>query len=84
MGEMKMARDLTDKQFYAALERNGFKKPVLFWVTHRDLPNHSFPMVVYSDGRIAKRETISRLIKRRDAELANAAAKKKSREPFPA
>lgn len=66
-------RDMTDREFYAALKRNGFKKPVLFWVEHEELPNHSFSMLFRRGGKLAKRVTISHLIRRRDEELAKKA-----------
>ncbi len=68
-----MTRDMTSAQFAAALKRNGFSKPVIFWVSHPDLPNHSFSMLFTSKGKLCRRETIAHLIKRRDEELANVA-----------
>lgn len=64
-----MARDMTDRQFAAALARNGFKAPVLFWVEHSDIPGHHFSML-FRGKKIAKRETIAHLCRRRDEELA--------------
>lgn len=64
-----MTREMTQQQFHAALERNGFRKPVLFWVEHRALPGISFSMLFHRKGKLARRETIAHLIERRNAEL---------------
>lgn len=65
-----MVRDMTSAQFSDALKRNGFERPVMFWVHHRDLPNISFSMVFRKNGKLLRRLTIAHLIKRRDEELA--------------
>lgn len=64
-----MTREMTRQQFHAALERNGFKKPVLLWVESRDLPGIHFSMLLHNNGKVARRATIAHLIKSRDAEL---------------
>lgn len=65
-----MRRDMTRAQFYAALARNGFGKPILgCWVKHKDIPNISFGLSLNLDGTTAYRFSIARLIRLRNAEL---------------
>lgn len=62
-------RDMTRPQFRAALKRNGFRSPVMFWVEHCDIPGVSFPLTIRGDGKLMRRETIADLIQRRNEEL---------------
>jgi hypothetical protein len=62
-------RDMTDKAFVVALERNGFKRWAL-WAESSAIPGHYFGLLFARNGKLLKRESIAYLIKRRDAELA--------------
>lgn len=68
-----MTRDMTRRQFYAALERNGFGKPILMWVSSKDNPNISYSMLFTIKGKICRRETLAHLIARREQDRAKAA-----------
>ena len=57
-----MTRDMSQKQFEAALKRNGLSYAGLFWFHREDCPGLGIPGVFYRDGRCAKRETIAHLI----------------------
>lgn len=76
-------RDMSDRQFLDALKRNGFSRPVLFWVHDKTdaAAGVSFGMLVTRKGKILKRATIAKLIKDRAeyAEKRKAAAAKASR-----
>jgi hypothetical protein len=65
-----MTRDMTRTQFHAALERNGFKRPVLMWCKSKEGPAISYGMLFDRKGKLLRRETIAYLIKRRAAEMA--------------
>jgi hypothetical protein len=64
-------RDMTRREFTAALKRNGFKHEFLFWFedTTGQTPDIHYPGIFQKNGKTMRRATISRLIKHRDAEL---------------
>lgn len=70
---MPACRDMTRRQFEAALKRNGFRP---YWGPYfhcDELPAWSFPGIVYrrrGKYRLARRATIAHLIHSRDAALA--------------
>ncbi len=76
-----MTRDLSEKQYLAALERRGFRPAGMarLWVKHNDFPNTMFG-TIYDPrkGRIMRRATISKLIKSLDRERARKKAKLQS------
>lgn len=61
-----LPRDMTHKQFLAALERNGFRKPVLFWVSSKDDPSRSYSMIFTRKGKLLRRVTLAHLIAERE------------------
>ena len=63
----KASRDLTYKQFFAALKRNRFGGPTLLWCHDLDNPNHSYGVIVDRKGKLYKRQTIAYLLERRRA-----------------
>lgn len=67
-------RDMTRKQFFAALDRNGFCRPILAWVSSKDDRSHSFSMVFTPKGKILRRLTIAHLIAEREKARAKRAA----------
>ncbi len=67
-------RDMTRVQFYAALDRNGFRKPIMCWVSSKDDPSVSYGIVVNRDGSINRRATLAHIIRRRDENRMKAAA----------
>ena len=70
-----MTRDLTDRQFLAALKRHGFGRPVLGgWVEHPDCPNRSFGLRLRqsrSGWTLDKRGSLKKLLADLAAERAN-------------
>jgi hypothetical protein len=54
-------RDMTRAQFEAALKRNNFSKPVLFWCQDGENPNSHYP-IIYGRGRTYRRATIANLL----------------------
>jgi hypothetical protein len=73
-------RDFTTAEFHAALERNGFDKPVLFWVSSKDNPSTSYGMIVNRrTGKVARRSTVAHVIKWREEDREK--ARKKAAEP---
>lgn len=68
-------RDMTRAQFYAALARNGFNRPVLFWISSKDaggsLGSTSYGVVVNPrTGKIDRRATLAHIIKSRAKDRA--------------
>ena len=63
-------RDMTRAQFLEALDRNGFRKPVLIWVTSKDDPSVSYSMVFTGKGKLLRRLTIANLIASREKNRA--------------
>lgn len=69
-------RDMTKVEYIAALLRNGFQRPVLFWITSADDRSVSYGVVVdRKTGRVMRRATIAHIIKARAAHQ-----KKKAKE----
>lgn len=64
-----MAKDMTRAQFHAALERNGFERPMMVWVSSKDNPNISYGMCSIG-GRINYRVTLSHILKSRAEDRA--------------
>lgn len=64
---MKPARELSFKQFQAALKRDGFRHVALFWFedTTGATPGHSFPGVFLRNGKHLRRATIAQLRRQR-------------------
>ena len=63
-----MTRDMSKKQFDAALARNGFRHVYLFWFADKtgECPGMTFGAVLRGNGKgIARRATIARLIQKR-------------------
>lgn len=75
---MKAPRDFTRAQFDVALREHGFRK-VLFWIedTTGECPGVSWGIVMHGNGRdrgkIARRATLARVIRERDAKIAKRA-----------
>ena len=67
-------RDLTRSQFLAALDRNGFRKPIMFWITSKDAPDVSYGMVFSRQGKILRRVTLAHVIRERDKNRMKEAA----------
>lgn len=67
-----MARDMTDREFKAALERHGFKPDFgSMWFKHADYPNISFGGTYNpKTGKTMRRATLAHLIKRKEQEDA--------------
>jgi hypothetical protein len=62
---------MTRREYNAALKRNGFKHYALFWFidTTGQTPDVHYSGIFWRTGKVARRATISHLIKGRDAEL---------------
>ncbi len=58
-------RDMSRAQFLAALERNGFSKPVLLWSYSLDDPSLSYSLLFDHKGRILRRASLAHLIQSR-------------------
>ena len=80
-----MTRDMTRKQFLAALERNGFSRPILLWVHDRKSEERNAegrivrsidrPLTFTSKGKLLRRESLANLLRARDRD-----AKKEQRK----
>jgi hypothetical protein len=67
---MNRTRDMTRREYAAALKRNGFKHVALFWFSDTTGQTHvSYSGIFWRTGKVARRATVSHLIKSRDAEL---------------
>jgi hypothetical protein len=65
-----MTREMSRPQFSAALKRNGFSTPILFWVYSRDNPNISYSMLFTTKGKVLRRATIAHLLQSRERDRA--------------
>lgn len=77
-----MPRDMTPREFSAALKRNGFRK-VMFWI---DRPNRadntiSVGVIMGMDGKLRRRATIAHAIRQFAAH--DAAEAKARHQPTP-
>ena len=59
---MKAPRDMTRKEFSAAMKRHGFYI-VLFWICSRAKPEKSIGVVCSMKGKIHRRATLAKAIK---------------------
>lgn len=66
-------RDMTKAQFYAALDRNGFNRPTLWWVSSKDDDSISYGMIFDRTGKLMRRATLAHVIYSRDERQRKAA-----------
>ncbi len=61
-----MTRDMSRVQFLAALARNGFGKPIMFWISSKDDPSRSYGMIFTAKGKLRRRETLAHVLRERN------------------
>lgn len=64
-------REMTERQFRAAMAKRGFRGAGdlwgIYWL-HDDAPGVHIPGIIYTDGRIAYRATLARVLQVLDGE----------------
>lgn len=63
---MKRTRDMTDREFKAALKRRGFEPRLILggWVQHAEFPGTSFGLVYNNKPfKLARRASLAKLIR---------------------
>ena len=66
-----MTRDMSNREFSAAMKRNGFRHEFLLWFkdTTAQTPHIRFSGLFSTKGKLFRRATIAHLIRQREAEL---------------
>lgn len=68
---MKRPPEMSRAAFQAALERNRFSGPVMFWFRDLDTKGHSYSGVFTVKGKLLRRATLAKLLADRKAREAH-------------